>query len=79
MSLVDRVADRLADEVRAEREASEAVAFEQLSAPPRVGRVGERGSDVEVVAPAGELEPVVAPGCRSRRELRRAAGRPIAR
>ena len=75
--LVDRIADGLADEVRAEREAPETVAFEQLAPAPHVGRVGERRSDVEVVAPAGELQPVVAPGCRSRRELRKRQVRPL--
>jgi hypothetical protein len=58
---VDRVADRLADEVVADRPAPEAVALEQLAPPPAIPGIGERRSDVEVVAPAGELESVVPP------------------
>ena len=71
MPLIDRIADRLAHEVRAEREAPETLAFEQLSAGPPVVRIGDRGSHVEVVAPAGELEPLVAPGRGTRCELRK--------
>ena len=59
---VDRVADGLADEVVADRQDAEAVALEQLAAAAAVGVVRERGVDVEVVAPAGELEAVEAPG-----------------
>ena len=43
----------------------------------RVVRVGEGGSHVEVVAPAGKLEPVVAPGCRPCCELRKRKVRPL--
>jgi hypothetical protein len=66
VALVDRVADRLADEVVADRPAAQAVALEQLALAPAVGGVGERLVDVEVVAPAGELEAVEPP----RRALR---------
>jgi hypothetical protein len=66
---VDRVADGLADEVRAERPAAEPVALEQLPALARIGRIGDRAIDLEVVPPAGELEPVVVPGRAARREV----------
>ena len=61
MAGVDRVADGLADEVVADRPDVEAVALEQLAPLAAVRVVGERGVDVEVVAPAGELEAVEAP------------------
>ena len=61
MALVDRVADGLADQVRRDREALQAVAVEELAAAVHVPGVGERLVDVEVVAPAGELEAVEAP------------------
>ena len=61
MPLVDRVADGLADEVRADREAAEPVLLEQLPLRVDVAVVRERRVDVEVVAPAGELEAVEAP------------------
>ena len=60
MSLVDAVAHGLTDEVRRERVAREPVVGEQLPVARAVGVVLERGFDVEVIAPAGELEPVVA-------------------
>ena len=66
---VDRIADRLADEVVADRPDVQAVALEQLAPLAAVGVVGERGVDVEVVAPAGELEAVEAPGAGLRGEL----------
>ena len=59
--LVDAVADRLADEVRADRPDVEPVALEELAVRAAVAVVGERLVDLEVVAPAGELEPVEAP------------------
>ena len=65
-----RIADRLADEVVADRPDLEVVALEQLAALAAVGLVGERGVDVEVIAPAGELEAVEAPGAGLLGELR---------
>src|SRR4051812_4641679 len=50
MTGVDRIADRLADEVVADREHVQVVALEQLAALAAVGLVRERGVDVEVVA-----------------------------
>ena len=58
---VDRVADRLAEQVVADRPHVQLVAFEQFAALAAVVRVVERLIDVEVVAPAGELEAVKAP------------------
>jgi hypothetical protein len=45
------------------------MALEQLALRTRVGRIAQRVGDVEVVAPAGELEPVEAPLAGLRREL----------
>src|SRR4029079_3978460 len=67
--LVDPVADRLPDEVRADRPHPEAVPLEQLAAALRVRRVGDRLVDLEMVAPARELEPVEAPLTAFRGEL----------
>ena len=64
MARVDRVADRLADEVRAEREAVQVVALEQLLDAGAVVVLGKRTVDLEVVAPARELEAVEAPAAR---------------
>jgi hypothetical protein len=75
---VDRIAHGLADEVRAEGPASEAVPAEQLSALAEVGRVGERLVDLEVVAPARELEPVEAPAADLLRQLRERQVGPLA-
>jgi hypothetical protein len=61
---VDRIAYGLANEVGAERLAGEPVALETLTKSPDVALFGERFVDLEVVAPAGELEPVEAPGRR---------------
>jgi len=52
---IDAIADRLSDEVRAQRPAAEAVALEQLPELAAVRIVGERAIDLEVVTPAGEL------------------------
>src|SRR6266516_2821024 len=66
---VDRVADGLADEVGADREAVQVVALEHLLHRPDVALLGERSVDLEMVSPAGELEPVEAPFARLAREL----------
>ena len=70
MPVVDRVADGLADEVRAERPHAEAVLLQQAADGLRVAGIGDRLVDLEVVAPAGKLEAVVAPPADLRRELR---------
>ena len=69
MPCVDRIADSLADEVGAEREAVLMVALEHLLDRADIARIGERLVDFEVVAPAGELEPVEAPAARFLGEL----------
>jgi hypothetical protein len=60
-AVVDRVAHRLADEVVPDRPALQPVALEQLAPRTHVAGLGERAVDLEVVAPAGQLEPVEAP------------------
>ncbi len=78
MALVDRVAHRLPHEVRAERPHTEAVPVELRPDGLRISRVCDRPVDLEMVAPARELESVVAP-CRDlRRELRERQIRPLA-
>jgi hypothetical protein len=64
MPCVDRIADGLADEVRAQGEAVQVVALEHLLDGAGVTRLGERLVNLEMVAPAGELEPVEAPPAR---------------
>src|SRR5438105_3529337 len=59
--LVDRVADGLTDEMRADCPDVEVVALEDLLPRAAVRLVGERLVDLEVVAPARELEPVETP------------------
>jgi hypothetical protein len=69
VALVERVAHRLADEMRRDREARESVAVEEMTVCFRVTVVGERRVDVEVVSPAGELEAVEPPAGRLLRQL----------
>ena len=59
--LVDSVADRLPHEMGAERPHTETVAIEQPAEAGDVAVVGECLVDVEVIAPAGELEALIAP------------------
>ena len=60
--LVDRVvADGLADQVVADRVHLEVVLGELLALAVDVIRLGEGPVDLEVITPAGDLEPVVAP------------------
>ena len=61
MTAVDRVADRLAHEVVADRPAVEAVALEDLAPAGAVGRIGQRLRDVEMIPPAGQLEAIELP------------------
>jgi hypothetical protein len=68
--LVDAVAHGLADEVSTERPDAETVLLEELALPAGVAAVGDRLVDLEVVAPAGELEPIEAPARTARGELR---------
>jgi hypothetical protein len=55
------VADRLADQVVGDREDLQVVFGQGLPLAVDVAVLVERLVDVEVVAPAGDLEPVVAP------------------
>jgi len=64
---VDRVAHRLPDEVVGQGLAREPVVGEQLPLFPDVAVV--HGIDVEMVAPAGEFDAVIAHALRERREL----------
>jgi hypothetical protein len=61
VAAVHGVAHRLAHEVVAHRVHLEAVRGQAVAQPVAVVVLGERAPDVEVVAPAGELEAVVAP------------------
>ena len=61
--LVDRVvADGLPDEVVGDRPHPQAVPLEDLAASRHVVVLGQGAVHLEVVAPAGDLEPVVPPG-----------------
>ena len=64
MAAVDAVADRLSDEVRADREDVQVVALQDLLLRAAVPVVLESLVDLEVIAPAGELEAVEAPPTR---------------
>ena len=76
---VDAVADRLSDEMRADRQHVQVVALQDLLPRPAVAVVLERLVDLEVVAPAGELEAVEAPVAAPSRRDPRPAGRPTGR
>ena len=60
MPTIDPVTNRLAHEVVGDREGAQAVVAEQLPLAPHVAVVGERLLDLEVVAPARQLQAVVA-------------------
>src|SRR5215217_3684627 len=76
---VDRIADRLAHEVVADRPAAEPVTLEQRAPAGGVAGVAHRLGDVEVITPAGELEPVEAPLGALAGELLEREIRPLAR
>ena len=78
--LVDRVvADRLADQVVGDGVDVQVVLRQRLQLPVHIGLVGHRLVDLEVVAPAGDLEAVVAPLGREPADLLERAGRPTGR
>ena len=79
VTLVDAVADRLADQMCADRENVQMVALQDLLSRPAVAVVLERLVDLEVVAPTGELETVEAPaaGLRGRSSSGRSAHWPV--
>src|SRR5216684_4846344 len=66
--VVDRVANSLADQVIRDRPALEAVALEDLPTSLDITWIGQGLVDLEVVTPAGELQPVESPGGRLARE-----------
>jgi hypothetical protein len=66
---VDRIAHGLPHEVRADRPAPQAVALEQLAPAGGVVGLGHRAVDLEVIAPARELQPVEAERRRLAREV----------
>ena len=61
VAAVDRVTDALTDEVVGDRPAAQAVFREQIVARLAVTGVAEGLANVEMIAPAGELEAIVAP------------------
>ncbi len=69
VSRVDHVADGLADQVGADRPDTELVALEQLAPAACVAAVGDRPVDLEMVSPAGKLEPVEPPARAARSEV----------
>ena len=79
MPRVDAIAHGLADEVRAERPAPEAVPLEELPSLAAVGVVRQRAVDLEVVAPARQLEPVEPPAGAGGREFGDRQVRPLTR
>ena len=69
MAGIDGIADRLAHEVAAKRPAALLVALEQRPLRGHVVRLGQGAVDLEVVAPARELEPFEPPRGRQGCEL----------
>jgi hypothetical protein len=77
VALVDRVADSLADEVAGDRLADKPPRLEQLAVAAAVVNVAQCSRDIEVVTPACELEPVVAPVGHARRQVLQKEVRPL--
>ena len=69
MTVVDGVADRLADKMSADRQNVQMIALQDLLLRSAVFLVLERLVDLEVVAPAGELEPVETPAAGLRGQI----------
>ena len=57
---VDHVANRLTNQMCADREELQVLTFEQVTSPAAIRLVGQRLVDLEVVTPAGEFQAVVA-------------------
>jgi hypothetical protein len=76
---VDRVADGLTDQVVADRPAAQAMALEQRAAPGGVVGLGHGAVDLEVVAPARELEALEAERRGLAREVVQGQVGPLAR
>jgi len=76
--LVDRVvADRLPDQVAGDGKAAQPVLVEQFVPPGQVPVLAQRAVDLEMVAPAGKLEPVVPPRARELADLLERQVRPL--
>ena len=60
MPFINHIANRLADIVIADRKTFQAVFFQNIAAPAEIGILTEHAFDVEVIAPAGKLDSVVA-------------------
>ena len=69
MALIDEVAHGLADEVAGDGVTGQAVVREELPALLHVSLTGGGGVHIEVVAPAGEFEAIVAHFIGERREF----------
>ena len=61
MACIDQVAHCLPDQMVTDREHIQSVRSKQLTLRHTVARVVRGANDVEVVSPAGKLEPVVSP------------------
>lgn len=62
MPLVDQpISDALAHQVRADRPAAQAVPLEQFALAPDVAIIFECSIDLEVIAPTGQFQAIVAP------------------
>ena len=61
MTLVDPIADGLADQVIADRPNSESMTSQDFMPGVAVGVVAQCFLDVKMIAPASELEPVKSP------------------
>ena len=60
MAFVDEIANRLTDQVSRNRITGKVVFFQQLPAPFHITRLGQRGLDIEMIAPTAEFHAVVA-------------------
>ena len=75
----DRLAHRLAIEVIGDRPTAESVLLQDVSTALQVALVLDRFDDVEMITPAGNLEPVVAPAPQQAGTSLRMGGRPTVR
>ena len=77
--LVDRVEHGLADQVRADGVDLQVVALQQVAAAGAIAVVGQRLVDFEMVAPAGQLQALIAELAGLAGQVFQAADRPIGR
>ena len=66
---VNRVADRLPDQVRADGAALEAVAVQDVVPRLHIIRLGQHPLHVEMITPTGQFQPIKAPAGRLRRHI----------